>query len=111
MNTVEERPLLFRPHLLLDLYEHAYHLDFGSQPAADVDVVMAYLYWQRIAARYQRAFRAPGRSWFTVLRLSDQRERRGGTAAPRLRRAGAEGRGRCLTCDRRPLGAVGSDHL
>ena len=60
MNTVEERPLLFRLHLLLDFCEHAYHLDFGSQPAADVDAVMAYLHWQRIAACYRRPLGAVG---------------------------------------------------
>ncbi len=43
------------PILTLDLYEHAYHLDFGAKAAAYVDQVMANLNWERIAARYRRA--------------------------------------------------------
>ena len=40
------------PILALDMYEHAYHLDFGAKAAAYVDQVMANLHWQRIGARY-----------------------------------------------------------
>jgi Fe-Mn family superoxide dismutase len=43
------------PILALDMYEHAYHLDFGANAAAYVDQVMANLNWQRIAARYRLA--------------------------------------------------------
>jgi superoxide dismutase, Fe-Mn family len=43
------------PILALDMYEHAYHLDFGAKAAAYVDQVMANLNWPRIAARYRRA--------------------------------------------------------
>jgi len=43
------------PILALDMYEHAYHLDFGAKAAAYVDQVMANLNWQRIAARYRLA--------------------------------------------------------
>jgi len=43
------------PILALDMYEHAYHLDFGAKAAAYVDQVMANLNWQRIGARYRRA--------------------------------------------------------
>jgi Fe-Mn family superoxide dismutase len=38
------------PILALDMYEHAYHLDFGANAAAYVDQVMANLNWQRIGA-------------------------------------------------------------
>src|SRR5262245_56281180 len=43
------------PILALDMYEHAYHLDFGAKAAAYVDQVMANLNWERIAARHRRA--------------------------------------------------------
>jgi Fe-Mn family superoxide dismutase len=40
------------PILALDMYEHAYHLDFGAKASAYVDQVMANLNWERIGARY-----------------------------------------------------------
>ena len=43
------------PILALDMYEHAYHLDFGARAAAYVDQVMANLNWQRIGARHRLA--------------------------------------------------------
>jgi Fe-Mn family superoxide dismutase len=43
------------PILALDMYEHAYHLDFGTKAAAYVDQVMANLNWKRIGARYRLA--------------------------------------------------------
>jgi superoxide dismutase, Fe-Mn family len=43
------------PILALDMYEHAYHLDFGAKAAAYVDRVMANLNWKRIGARYRLA--------------------------------------------------------
>src|SRR4051794_15310731 len=43
------------PILALDMYEHAYHLDFGAKAAAYVDQVMANLNWERIDARYHLA--------------------------------------------------------
>jgi len=43
------------PILALDMYEHAYHLDFGANAAAYVDKVMANLNWARIGARYRLA--------------------------------------------------------
>jgi Fe-Mn family superoxide dismutase len=43
------------PVLALDMYEHAYHLDFGARAAAYVDAVMANLDWPRIDARYRAA--------------------------------------------------------
>jgi Fe-Mn family superoxide dismutase len=43
------------PILALDMYEHAYHLDFGASAAAYVDQVMANLNWERIGARYRLA--------------------------------------------------------
>src|SRR4051812_18287016 len=43
------------PILALDMYEHAYHLDFGAKAGVYVDQVMANLNWPRIAARYRIA--------------------------------------------------------
>jgi len=43
------------PILALDMYEHAYHLDFGAKVAAYVDQAMANLHWDRIGARYRAA--------------------------------------------------------
>jgi Fe-Mn family superoxide dismutase len=43
------------PILALDMYEHSYHMDFGTRAAAYVDAVMANLQWERIAARYRQA--------------------------------------------------------
>jgi superoxide dismutase, Fe-Mn family len=49
------------PILALDMYEHAYHLEFGAKAAAYVDQVMANLNWERIGARYRRAIgKGPG---------------------------------------------------
>jgi Fe-Mn family superoxide dismutase len=43
------------PILAIDMYEHAYHIDFGAKAAAYVDQVMANLNWPRIGARYRHA--------------------------------------------------------
>jgi superoxide dismutase, Fe-Mn family len=43
------------PILAIDMYEHAYHLDFGANATAYVDQVMANLNWERIGARYRSA--------------------------------------------------------
>lgn len=40
------------PVLALDMYEHSYHLDFGSNAAAYVDAFMANIDWSRVAARW-----------------------------------------------------------
>jgi Fe-Mn family superoxide dismutase len=40
------------PILVIDMYEHAYNLDFGTDVAAYVDQVMTNLNWPRIGARY-----------------------------------------------------------
>lgn len=47
-----------QPILALDMYEHAYHLDFGAQAAAYVDAFMANIAWSRVYERYQRAVSA-----------------------------------------------------
>jgi Fe-Mn family superoxide dismutase len=48
------------PILALDMYEHAYHLDFGAKAATYVDQAMANLNWERIGARYRLAIGESG---------------------------------------------------
>ncbi len=43
------------PVLALDMYEHAYHLDFGSNAAAYVDAYIQNLHWGRPTQRFQKA--------------------------------------------------------
>ncbi|MBA4265290.1 MAG: superoxide dismutase [Comamonadaceae bacterium] len=46
------------PILALDMYEHAYHLDFGAAAGAYVDAFMANIHWAQVHARYQQAVHA-----------------------------------------------------
>ncbi|MDR7153115.1 Fe-Mn family superoxide dismutase [Hydrogenophaga palleronii] len=46
------------PILALDMYEHAYHLDFGAAASAYVDAFMANIDWAQVHARYQQAVHA-----------------------------------------------------
>lgn len=43
------------PILALDMYEHAYHMDFGAQAGAYVDAFMSRIAWDKVYARYQDA--------------------------------------------------------
>jgi superoxide dismutase, Fe-Mn family len=43
------------PILALDMYEHAYHLDFGADAGAYVDAFMKNIDWDHVAARFSRA--------------------------------------------------------
>lgn len=43
------------PVLVLDLYEHAYHLDFGAAAGAYVDAFMQNIDWEPVYQRYQLA--------------------------------------------------------
>lgn len=40
------------PVLALDMYEHAYHMDFGAKAAAYVDAFMANIDWNKAAQRF-----------------------------------------------------------
>lgn len=42
------------PILALDMYEHAYHLDFGAKAGAYVDAFMKNVHWERVGARFRR---------------------------------------------------------
>ena len=46
------------PILALDMYEHAYHLDFGAAAGAYVDAFMANIAWAPLYQRYQDAVQA-----------------------------------------------------
>jgi superoxide dismutase, Fe-Mn family len=43
-----------RPVLVLDMYEHAYHMDFGAAAARYVDVYMEAIRWANAAEPYAR---------------------------------------------------------
>ncbi|MGH6609843.1 MAG: Fe-Mn family superoxide dismutase [Burkholderiaceae bacterium] len=43
------------PILALDMYEHAYHIDFGANAKAYVDAFMRSLDWKAVQARYEDA--------------------------------------------------------
>src|SRR5215472_3742184 len=43
------------PVLALDMYEHAYALDFGAGAAAYIDCFMRNIHWPRVEARWQHA--------------------------------------------------------
>lgn len=43
------------PILALDMYEHAYHLDFGAAAAAYIEAFMANINWAPVYERYQLA--------------------------------------------------------
>lgn len=43
------------PILALDMYEHAYAIDFGAKAGAYVDAFMRNIHWERIERRYGRA--------------------------------------------------------
>lgn len=46
------------PILALDMYEHAYHMDYGASAAAYVDAFMDNIEWAAVYARYQSAVQA-----------------------------------------------------
>ena len=46
------------PLLALDMYEHAYHIDFGAKAAAYVDAFMKNILWDKVYRRYGDAVAA-----------------------------------------------------
>jgi Fe-Mn family superoxide dismutase len=47
-----------RPLLVMDMYEHAYHIDFGAAAAKYVDTFMLNVNWQEVNRRYTLAQKA-----------------------------------------------------
>lgn len=43
-----------RPVLVLDMYEHAYHMDFGAAAARYVDIYMEAIRWDNASAIYEQ---------------------------------------------------------
>src|SRR5438309_1219006 len=43
------------PILALDMYEHAYHIDFGANAKAYVDAFMRNIDWKAVEGRYEDA--------------------------------------------------------
>jgi Fe-Mn family superoxide dismutase len=43
------------PLIALDMYEHSFHMDYGTQAAKYIDAFMANLDWEMIDARYRAA--------------------------------------------------------
>jgi Fe-Mn family superoxide dismutase len=48
------------PILALDMFEHAYHMDFGAAAGAYVDAFMGNINWAAVYGRYQQAVHAAG---------------------------------------------------
>ena len=44
-----------QPVLALDMYEHAYHIDFGAKAGAYVDAFMQNIAWDRVGVSFERA--------------------------------------------------------
>jgi superoxide dismutase, Fe-Mn family len=49
-----------RPLLVLDMYEHAYHIDYGAAAARYVDAFMQNVDWEVVSQRLVAAFGSPG---------------------------------------------------
>jgi Fe-Mn family superoxide dismutase len=46
------------PLLVLDMYEHAFHIDYGAGAAQYVDAFVANVHWEEVSRRYERARKA-----------------------------------------------------
>jgi Fe-Mn family superoxide dismutase len=51
------------PVLALDMYEHAYHMDFGARAADYVDTWLKNVAWNRVYEHYAAAVAADAASW------------------------------------------------
>jgi Fe-Mn family superoxide dismutase len=46
------------PLLVMDMYEHAYHIDYGAATARYVDAFLQNINWEAVHRRYERARKA-----------------------------------------------------
>ena len=46
------------PLLVMDMYEHAYHMDYGASAAAYIEAFLANVRWEEVNRRYERALKA-----------------------------------------------------
>ncbi|MBS0374331.1 MAG: superoxide dismutase [Proteobacteria bacterium] len=53
-------PVDTTPLLVLDMYEHAYQMDYGAAAAKYIDAFFANLHWDIVGSRLERSSRAPG---------------------------------------------------
>ncbi len=60
------------PILALDMYEHAYHIDFGARAAAYVDAFMANIRWKGVHQRYQHVVHAAAEPFEAAHDKADQ---------------------------------------
>lgn len=51
------------PLMALDMYEHAYHMDFGSNAGGYVDAFMQNIDWASTYTRYQHAVHSASEAW------------------------------------------------
>ena len=79
------------PILALDMYEHAYHIDFGANARAYVDTFMRNIDWKAAQARYDDATKvdAAAASGAAGVRRSAGGARRGSQGDARRRQTGA----------------------
>lgn len=47
-------PVTTRPLLVLDMYEHSYHMDFGAAAAQYIDAFFRNIQWETVAARLEQ---------------------------------------------------------
>ncbi len=47
-----------RPLLVLDMYEHAYHMDYGAAAARYVDAFMHNVNWEEVERRYEGSLKS-----------------------------------------------------
>jgi superoxide dismutase, Fe-Mn family len=53
-----QAPATAVPLLVMDMYEHSYHLDFGAQHAQYIDAFFANIRWEEVNRRFENAQRA-----------------------------------------------------
>ncbi|MCK6439491.1 MAG: Fe-Mn family superoxide dismutase, partial [Planctomycetes bacterium] len=47
-----------RPLLVMDMFEHAYQMDYGAAATSYIDAFFKNLNWEEVDRRYQRAVKA-----------------------------------------------------
>ena len=78
------------PILALDMYEHAYHMDYGAAAGAYVDAFMGNIDWAAVYGRYQRAVHGASEAFGASL------DEVGGAVVLDVRRAGVFAQARTM---------------
>lgn len=50
-----QAPAATHPLLVMDMYEHSYHMDYGAAAAQYIDAFIRNINWQVVAARLEQA--------------------------------------------------------